>query len=117
MFIRLSSFSIATFFVLVTSSCFFVIRLTTMQYYKGILILKNIIKLFLKYFFIQNLNIHLHQLNIKTMDENKKPVGRPKEQIKKIAVTITKYYYPIELKQKGGSDAVRLRMREACRKI
>ena len=51
------------------------------------------------------------------MNENKKPVGRPKEKTKKIAVTITKYYYPIELKQKGGADAVRLRMREACKKI
>ena len=51
------------------------------------------------------------------MDEIKKPVGRPKERIKKIAVTITKYYYPIELRQKGGADAVRKRMREACKKI
>lgn len=51
------------------------------------------------------------------MDENKKPVGRPKEKIKKIPVTITKYYYPIELKQKGGADAIRSRMRDACKKI
>lgn len=51
------------------------------------------------------------------MDENKKPVGRPKEKRKKIAVAIAKYYYPIELRQKGGADAVRLRMREACKEI
>jgi len=51
------------------------------------------------------------------MDENKKPVGRPKKKIKKIGVAITKYYFPIELKQKGGADAVRQRMREACKNI
>jgi hypothetical protein len=51
------------------------------------------------------------------MDEIKKPVGRPKKSIKKIVVAISKSYYPIELKQKGGADAVRQRMREACKKI
>jgi len=51
------------------------------------------------------------------MDEIKKKVGRPKDSIKKIGITMTKYYYPIEIIQKGGADAIRQRFREACKKI
>ena len=44
-------------------------------------------------------------------------LGRPIVEIKKIPITIHKYFYPDEIIKKGGKDKIRKEMRQATKDI